>query len=98
MKINAYKSKIISPEKRTATDGQDIEHKDTFLYLGSIVPGTEKDVKRIALAASSFGRLKNTIWSRRDVSRNLKIRLYKTLILPIAINASETWTLRGSRS
>lgn len=100
MKINADKSKIISPtDRRITIDGQDIEHKDTFIYLGSVVPGTKDDVeRRIALAASAFGRLKNSVWSRRELSTDLKVRLYKALILPIVIYASETWTLRAEEA
>lgn len=100
MRVNADKCKIISPEDRLIEiDGETIEHSDTFIYLGSVVPGTEEDVnRRIALAASSFGRLRKTVWSRRDLSRRLKVRLYNALILPIAIYASETWTLRAEET
>ena len=62
-----------------------------------MIPGSESDVKRrIILAYTAFGRLKDNIWSRKDINTNLKIRLYKALILPIATYASETWTLRES--
>ena len=47
------------------------------------------------MATSSFGRLRKNLWNRRDLSRHLKVRLFKALILPIAIYASETWTLRA---
>ncbi len=100
MKVNAGKCKIISPEGRIISiHGQDIDNTNSFVYLGSVVPGTEDDIKRrVALAASSFGRLRRTVWSRRDLSRDLKVRLYKALIVPIAIYASETWTLRAAEA
>ena len=49
---------------------------------------------RISIASQAFGRLRETIWTSSDVSRKLKIRLYKALILPIAIYGSEIWTMR----
>ena len=36
-------------------------------------------------------------WTNQDISRSLKVRIYKALILPIAIygaDSAETWTLR----
>ena len=68
-----------------------------FTFLGSVILGFESDVKRrIMLAFSAFGSLKENIWYRKDIGRNFKMRLYRTLILPIATYASETWTLRES--
>ena len=49
----------------------------------------------LPLASSAFGRLKKAIWSKRSISLQLKSRLYRALILPIATYASETWTLKS---
>ena len=87
-----------SPADRSeiVIDGQVVEHVPEFVYLGSLVPDSSADVRRrIALAATAFGRLRKSIWNRRSISLNLKIRLYKALILPIATYASETWTVKG---
>ena len=46
------------------------------------------------LAAWAFGRLRDKIWSNQNISRTIKVRIYKALILPIAIYGSESWTLR----
>ena len=46
------------------------------------------------MANSAFDRLKKSVWSRRDISVKLKLRLYNVLILPIAIYGSETWSLK----
>ena len=67
------------------------------MFLGSSVPTTEDDVKRrIRLAASAFGRLKGAIWSNQNINRQLKVRIYQSLILPIAIYGSESWALKKS--
>ena len=68
---------------------------ESFTYLGSVVPGTESDVnRRIAVASTAFGNLKENIFSRKDVPKKLRVCLYKPLIVPIAIYAGETWSLR----
>ena len=81
MKINVKKCKVISPETDNITiEGNDIEKVESFTYLGSVVPGTESDVKRgIALASTAFGNLKENIFSRKDVPKKLKVCLYKAL-------------------
>ena len=48
----------------------------------------------INLAAWAFGRLRDKIWSNQNISRTIKVRIYKALILPIATYGSESWTLR----
>ena len=97
MKINGAKCKIMSPENTPIIlDGNEVEHVDNFVFLGSSLPTTSGDVKRrISLAASAFGRLRTSIWNKRDIPLKLKLRLYNALILPIAIYASETWSLRN---
>ena len=38
--------------------------------------------------------MKENIFSRKDVPKKLNVRLYKALIIPIAIYAGQTWSLR----
>ena len=97
MKINRGKCKIISTSTDSIKiDGKNVDHVEEFVFLGSVVPDTSADVmRRIALAASAFGRLQKVIWDRHDISNHLKICLYNALILPIATYASETWTLKS---
>ena len=96
MKINSANCKIMTDDPRDITlNNTPIEKVKEFVFLGSNIPSVEEDVKRrTRLAAWSFGRLKNTIWSNHDISRSLKTRIYKSLILPIATYGSESWTLR----
>ena len=98
MKINLAKCKTMTEDPRHITiNNQPLEKVRQFVFLGSNVPSVEEDVKRrTRLAAWSFGRLKNTIWTNSDISRTLKIRIYKSLILPIATYGSESWTLKKS--
>ena len=45
------------------------------------------------IANSAYGRLRKSVWSRRDIPTKLKLRLYNALIQPIAIYGNETWFL-----
>ena len=76
--------------------GKAIETVDKFTFLGSSVPAMIADdvQRRINLAAWAFGRLRDKIWSNQNISRTIKVRIYKALILPIATYGSESWTLR----
>jgi hypothetical protein len=97
MKINAAKCKLMGQGVGQITiNNNAVENVEKFVFLGSVVPHTADDVKRrIALASSAFGRLKKNIWSRRDLANAIKLRLYSSLIVPIAIYASETWALKA---
>ena len=46
------------------------------------------------MASQAFGRSRDTIWLPKAYLKKLKIILYKSLILRIAIYGSETWTMR----
>ena len=96
MKINPTKCKIMTADNRDITiNGSPVDKVDDFVFLGSNVPSVEADVKRhTRLAAWAFGRLKRTLCTNQDISRSLKVRIYKALILPIAIYGAESWTLR----
>ena len=97
MKINGAKCKILSlSDQRINIDGQELEHVGEFVFLGSVLPDSSAHIKRrIALASAAFGRLKEAIWKKRTISKPLKVRLYKSLILSIATYAAEAWTLKA---
>ena len=98
MKINFDKCKVLTPSNdNIVIHGELLENVNNFIYLGSSVPDTTKDIeRRIALALTAFGRLRKSIWSNRDILLKLKLQLYRALILPIATYASETWALTVS--
>ena len=100
MKMNVAKCKVISGEARQLViDNTQVEAEERFVFLGSVVPGTSNDVaRRIALASSAFGRLRQSVWRRGDMSQRLKMRLFKAHIVPIAIYGAETWTLKAEDS
>ena len=72
--------------------GETIENVEDFVYLGSWISGTEKDIKvRKAKAWAALHRLKN-IWKSK-LSKNLKIRLFIAACESVLLYGSEAWTL-----
>ncbi len=62
--------------------------------MGSVIPqdgDAEPDVtQRIGKAANVFQRMRN-IWMSPSITTSLKICLYVSIVLPMAIYACETW-------
>jgi hypothetical protein len=79
-------------------NGQIYERVDNFKYLGALVTSqneTETDIKdKIAMGNRCF-RAFNKVLGTRYLSKNVKIRTYKTIIRPIILYGSETWTITG---
>ena len=69
---------------------------DNFKYLGTMVNKMNKrsvELKdRLIMANRAYHGLQNHMISR-NISRNIKIFLYKTLIRPVLTYGAETWVL-----
>ena len=67
-----------------------------FTYLGSTLTNyAQLDVEiknRVAKASSSFGRLRNTVWDRKGLNLQTKLKVYKAVVLTALLYACETWT------
>lgn len=105
MTINSSKTKAMLCSRKSENQetlslqlgGDNIEWVEDFTYLGSLITSDNnhsKDIKRrLALANSSFKALM-PIWRNKNLSTLLKTRLFNTLIIPIAMYACESWTLK----
>ena len=52
-----------------------------------------KDLKnRLSKARGAFIRLKN-IWSSNSITRRTKLKLYRTLVMPVLLYGCETWKM-----
>ena len=77
------------------TGGDTIEVIDEFLFLGiCIIKHRDelKDKRRVGQANNSYHSLLPVVKSR-EVHKQTKIKLYKTLITSISWNLNEAWTL-----
>ncbi|GFS02359.1 LINE-1 reverse transcriptase-like protein [Elysia marginata] len=77
-------------------DNATLEDVETFHYLGAVVSkigGGSKDLQnRLTKARSTFCRLRK-LWSSTSVSQHTKIKLYKTLVMPVLLYGCETWSM-----
>lgn len=106
LRINEEKTKYMISSKnedrhhhlgQNATIGKyNFEVVKEFIYLGGVVDSDNNmslEVKRrIMLANRAYFSLSHTMRSK-IISRKTKIALYKTLILPILMYGSESWTM-----
>lgn len=102
LEINEDKTKYmkISPSQTNRAGlsiGQyNFKATENFIYLGSLVNEngklTEEIKRRIMLANRCFFGLRKQ-FSSRLLSRASKLRLYKTLVRPVLLYGSETWTM-----
>ena len=72
----------------------DIEDVESFTYLGSRITkdgNSQNEIAtRLSRARQTFGRLGH-IWNSRKISQNTKVRLYKSLVLPVLLYGAESW-------
>ena len=79
--------------------GEDIDISETFTYLGSVVHKNGESghevLRRIGLAHGVMDSLNASIWRCRYLCRQTKIRLFKSLVIPVLLYGCETWTLNA---
>ncbi|VDO48183.1 unnamed protein product [Schistosoma margrebowiei] len=75
-------------------DGETLEDVESFTYLESIIDergGSDVDVKaRIGKARVAFLQLKN-IWNLKQLSTNIKVRIFNTDVKAVLLYEAETW-------
>ena len=84
-------------EPSITVNSENLTVADKFIYLGSTLSRNvridEEVSYRIARASSAFGRLKIKVWERRGISLPTKLKVYRAVVLPSLLYASETWTV-----
>jgi len=83
------------------TDNNSFEKEEEFMYLGRALNrnSIQEEIKsRLRLGNTCYYLVQNLLSSSLR-SKNLKIKLYRTIILPVVLNGCETWsfTLREER-
>jgi len=105
MKISAAKTKVkssgINPTNIApiVLNGMQLEEVDQFRYVGTTFTpnGQSKDeiLGRIAQARAAFGCLQRCLWSRSEIRRSTKCRIYQALVRSILLYGYETWAVRN---
>ena len=76
--------------------GQRLQVVDKFTYLGStlsrVVHIDDEINARIAKASAAFGRLHGNVWDRSGIRLDIKLKVYRAVVLPTLLYACETWT------
>jgi hypothetical protein len=67
------------------------ENVGQFKYLGMTVTNRNLFQEEIKRRLNSGNSVQNLL-SSRLLSKNIKIRIYKTIILPLVLNGYETWS------
>ncbi|VDO63472.1 unnamed protein product, partial [Schistosoma margrebowiei] len=91
IKVLKFKAENNNP---ITLDGETLENVESFTYLGSIIDeqgGSDADVKaRIGKARTAFLQLKN-IWNSKQLSTNIKVRIFNTNVKAVLLYGAETW-------
>jgi hypothetical protein len=77
-------------------DYSSIEKVEEFKYLGTMLTdqnSIQEEIKsRLKLGNACYHLVQNLL-SSRLLSKNLKIKIYRTIILPMVLYGCETWSL-----
>ena len=100
MRINTDKTKILSIGAKEATisiAGRVLENVSEFCYLGSIVTKSEdchlEVVEHIQKAIRTFCSWKPRVFTNRGFSKNTKLRVFRSLVMPVLLYGCETWAI-----
>jgi hypothetical protein len=104
LEINVDKTKYmllslhqnIGQNREIKIANRSFENVPQFKYLGTIVPNKiliQELIKRTLNSGNACYHSVQNFLSSRLLSKNLKIRIYKTIILPVVLSGCETWFL-----
>ena len=72
-----------------------MEGVQRFVYLGSQLDSANgsrtEQLRRIGIAASTMSRL-SRVWHQSHLTLTTRLRLYMSLVVPVLLYGSETWT------
>ena len=104
LEVNAHKTKymIMFRDQKTGRiysmkmDNSPIERKEDFKYLGTTLTSQnsiQEEIKsRLKLGNACYYFVQNLL-SSSLLSKTLKIKIYRTIILHVALYGCETWSL-----
>lgn len=105
MKINTNKIKIMKIEKndtnenaRITWNGKELEWVNNYEYLGTIInkSGTieQEILNRRDKASKVYYAINKSIIAKKEVSKQTKLRVYKSIYTPVLTYGAESWTIQ----
>ena len=96
-KIQAFNDILDAAVLSVSVCGEDVEVVERFTYLGSdihVSAGCESEVnRRLGRAWGVMDSLELGVWHCRYLCGRTKDRVFLSLVLPVLLYGSETWTL-----
>lgn len=100
LKISLTKTEIMARSANRLPnfyiDEVKIKYTNAFKYLGSIFcrdGNLDLEINnRISSAAKAYSLLRKRVWQNHDLQLQTKLNVYRAVIIPTLLYASETWT------
>jgi hypothetical protein len=87
---------VVGQNRDIKIANRSVENVSQFKYLGTTVTNQnliQEEFKRRLNSGNACYHSVQTLLSSRLLSKSLKIRIYKTIILPVVLYGCETWSL-----
>ena len=92
MEVGRHRGKMANAHIKIGSNSY--EKVETFKYLGSLLTNEssiQEEIKCRLKAGNLCYYPVQTLLSSKLLSKNLKIKIYKTIILPVVLYGCETW-------
>ena len=99
LKLNIQETKIMSSSPITSwqIDGETVETVTDFILGGSIITADgdrSHEIKRCLLLERKVMTNLDSILKSRDITLPTKVRLVKSMVVPVVMYGCESWTIK----
>ena len=101
LKLNIQKMKIMASSSITSwqIEGEKVEAGTDFTFLGSQITADgdcSHEIKRRLLLGSKVMTNLDSIFKSRDIILPTKVSIIKTMVFPVVMYRSESWTIKNA--